>query len=186
MEDETTVDETPVMPISFNPKAVKPVSREELLPSNRGGLILCLGIVGVSVCCLGIILGPIAIVMGRSDLMRMKNDEMSDSGRLAVVIGLILGILSTLLGIAAVVLSVSFFNWVSTVDLDAIDRRYEIEVPAAEFPESDLGYPPEEDPWDAGEEASEGELDTRIPVEIDEVDVPEDGSVEVILIAPDP
>ncbi|MEC7567252.1 MAG: DUF4190 domain-containing protein [Planctomycetota bacterium] len=157
MEDEKNVDETPVMPISFDPKAVKPVSREELLPSNRGGLILCLGIVGVSVCCLGIILGPIATIMARSDLKRIKNKEMSDSGRLAVVIGQILGILSTLLGIAGIVLAVLGGWWVTTVQVEEWERWSDdsyYEVPA------DEGY------WDdADADADEGywEEEAEIP-----------------------
>jgi hypothetical protein len=72
--------------------------RRRLRP-HRAGSILTLGILGI-LCCQ--ILGPIAWAMGQSDLRQMDAGTMDQSGRNMTQVGMILGIIATVLLILSV------------------------------------------------------------------------------------
>jgi len=67
---------------------------------HRGTLILVLGIVSIFVC--GIILGPIAWVMGNNDLREMSAGTMDPSGRDMTNAGKICGMIALFLNIAGI------------------------------------------------------------------------------------
>lgn len=75
---------------------------ENLVP-HRGTTILVLGILGFVVPCVGGILGIIAWVMGKGDLAKIKAGTMDPEGASYTQIGMILGIVSTILWIIGVV-----------------------------------------------------------------------------------
>jgi hypothetical protein len=69
---------------------------------HRGTLILVLGIVSIFVC--GIILGPVAWVMGNNDLKEMAAGTMDPSGRDITNAGKICGMIALFLNIAGICL----------------------------------------------------------------------------------
>lgn len=73
-----------------------PGPRRDLAP-HRGGMISILGVLSLLFCLLGIVLGPIAWVMGNNDLREMREDRMDPEGESSTNIGRICGIIGTLL-----------------------------------------------------------------------------------------
>lgn len=73
--------------------------------AHRGGTILTLGILSF-VCNIFLIPGIMAWVMGNSDLKKMKQGVMDDSGHGMTMAGMILGILTTVVPIAILILYV--------------------------------------------------------------------------------
>ncbi len=77
---------------------------------HRGGMILALGIVGlVMMPCLTIVCGPMAWVMGSTDLAEIRAGRMDRAGEGLTQAGRILGIISTVLMIVMVVCYCLFF-----------------------------------------------------------------------------
>jgi hypothetical protein len=74
--------------------------RRDLAP-HRGGLILVLGIIGLVFPITGIILGPIAWVMGSNDLKEIRAGRMDSEGEGTTRGGMICGIIATILGVLA-------------------------------------------------------------------------------------
>lgn len=71
---------------------------------GRGVTILVLGI--LSLICCGIIFGPIAWAMGAGDLRRIEQGLISPEAKTLTQIGMILGIVGTVLGIIAILWSI--------------------------------------------------------------------------------
>ena len=67
---------------------------------HRGGLILALGIISLFVC--GLIMGPIAWVMGSNDLKAMDAGRMDPEGRGQTQAGRIIGMISALLNVLGI------------------------------------------------------------------------------------
>ena len=80
-----------------------PIRRRDWAP-HRGGAVLTVGILAVVIWCLAPILGPIAWVMGSSDLAQIQAGRMDPSGEGLTRAGQVLGIIATILGILFVVL----------------------------------------------------------------------------------
>lgn len=93
MVDQTPADSTPQTPSAG------------ILP-NRGVLVLVLGIIALLTGCIGLILGPIAWIMGRRDLRLMAANEMDPAGKTPTRIGLVLGIIATILSPAWLVFTI--------------------------------------------------------------------------------
>jgi hypothetical protein len=74
---------------------------------HRGGMILALGI--VSLFMMPLVLGPIAWIMGNSDLRDMRAGRMDREGESQTNTGRILGMVSTILGIVGLVIGCLFF-----------------------------------------------------------------------------
>jgi len=68
---------------------------------HRGVMILVFGILGLMVC---FIFGIIAWVMGKGDLQKMKAGQMDREGEALTRVGYILGIVSTVIVLAAFVI----------------------------------------------------------------------------------
>src|SRR3954469_13335632 len=68
---------------------------------HRGGMILVFGILGLMVC---FIFGIVAWVMGKGDLQKMKSGQMDREGEALTRVGYILGIVSTVIILAAFVI----------------------------------------------------------------------------------
>jgi len=68
-----------------------------LMP-HRSGTVFTLGLLGI-LTGLGIILGPIAWIMGQNDLRAMRDGRMDNSGYDQTQTGRTMGIISTVLGI---------------------------------------------------------------------------------------
>jgi predicted Zn finger-like uncharacterized protein len=75
---------------------------------HRGGLILAFGIIAL-VSGLGIIFGPIAWIMGNSDLREIQNGTMDPEGEGMTQTGRILGMIATILSIVGIVAGVGIF-----------------------------------------------------------------------------
>ena len=73
-----------------------PVRRRDLEP-HRGTLILVLGILSICVTCVGLILGPIAWIMGAADLKAIRAGRMDPMGQGTTKAGYICGIVGTCL-----------------------------------------------------------------------------------------
>ena len=75
---------------------------------HRGGAILTLGIIGLplSCCCLGLVFGIIAWVMGSGDMKKIDAALMDPTGRGMTQAGMILGIIATILSGILIVLNV--------------------------------------------------------------------------------
>jgi hypothetical protein len=76
---------------------------------GRGVLILVLGILGVAV--LGPILGIPAWIMGRNDLKKIQEGKIPSSERALTKAGMILGIISTVLGLIVFALVLFIIMW---------------------------------------------------------------------------
>jgi hypothetical protein len=73
-----------------------PGVRRDLEP-HRGTLVLVFGILSICVPCVSLILGPIAWIMGSSDLRAMRLGRMDPSGEGSTKAGYICGIVGTVL-----------------------------------------------------------------------------------------
>jgi hypothetical protein len=78
------------------------------LRKHRGAAVLILGLVGLVCCCVpfglvSIVTGVISLVMGVNDLRAMDRGQMDAGGRGLTTAGMIFGIISILLGVAAMV-----------------------------------------------------------------------------------
>ncbi len=71
----------------------------EMLPPHRGVVILVLGILSLVSCCFGLILGPIAWIMGNNDLQEIRAGRMDREGEGMTNAGRICGIIGTVLGV---------------------------------------------------------------------------------------
>jgi predicted Zn finger-like uncharacterized protein len=78
---------------------------------HRGGMILAFGIIAL-VSGLGIIFGPIAWIMGNSDLAEIQNGTMDPEGEGMTQTGRILGMIATILSLVAVVVTAISFMFV--------------------------------------------------------------------------
>ena len=74
--------------------------RFQLHRAHRGTTILILGIVSVT-CCL--ICGPFAWIMGSQDMKAIRDGRMDPAGKTQTQVGMILGIIGTLLGGCALI-----------------------------------------------------------------------------------
>jgi hypothetical protein len=74
---------------------------------HRGAMILVLGILGMMLGCF--ITGIMAIVMGRRDLALMKSGQMDPEGKAMTQVGYILGIVSTIISLVAILGYTAFF-----------------------------------------------------------------------------
>jgi hypothetical protein len=63
-------------------------------PPHRGGVVLTLGILGLCCC---VLLGIAAWIMGHEDLKAMREGRMDPSGHSLTQVGMVLGIVSTVL-----------------------------------------------------------------------------------------
>jgi hypothetical protein len=72
---------------------------------HRGTLILVLGILAL-VTGLGIILGPIAWIMGNADMKKIRGGTMDPAGEQTTTIGRVLGMVATILGAIGCCLSI--------------------------------------------------------------------------------
>ena len=75
-------------------------------PHPRGTTVLILGI--ISLFCLGIVLGPIAIVMGKNALAEVDANPTAYTNRGQVQAGYILGIIGTALWVIGLVVRILF------------------------------------------------------------------------------
>jgi uncharacterized Zn finger protein (UPF0148 family) len=73
-----------------------PRRRRDLEP-HRGTLILVLGILSICISCVGLILGPIAWVMGAADLKAIRAGRMDPTGEGTTKAGYVCGIVGTCL-----------------------------------------------------------------------------------------
>lgn len=95
--DALAAPEAPVRRGAENPGLHRGGSRGRSrgrVEAHRGGAVLALGIVGIVFCQ---ICGPIAWVMGNTDLAKMKAGRMDRSGEGLTQAGKILGIIATIL-----------------------------------------------------------------------------------------
>jgi hypothetical protein len=67
---------------------------------HRGGLILTFGILGLVVPCASVIFGPIAWIMGNTDLGQIRAGTMDPAGEGLTQAGRVLGIVSTVMTLA--------------------------------------------------------------------------------------
>ena len=72
--------------------------------AHRGGTILALGIISLVVPCAAVICGPLAWIMGNSDLTAIRAGRMDPSGEGMVQAGRVLGIISTILMLGSILL----------------------------------------------------------------------------------
>jgi hypothetical protein len=68
---------------------------------GRGTTILVIGIISI-VCC-GIILGPIAWIMGAGDLKKIASGQISQDAKGLTQAGMICGIIGTIVGILGII-----------------------------------------------------------------------------------
>jgi len=76
----------------------RPVGVPAFVKPHRGVLILILGILSIVVSCCGLILGPIAWIMGATDLREIRGGRMDREGEGLTSAGRICGIIGTCLG----------------------------------------------------------------------------------------
>lgn len=95
-------------PPQFNPYAATEIrSVSGFRKPHRGGMVLTLGIVSL-VCNLFFVPGILAWAFGNSDLKQMKAGAMDREGESLTMVGMILGIISTLLPLLGILLYVLF------------------------------------------------------------------------------
>jgi predicted Zn finger-like uncharacterized protein len=75
-----------------------PRRRRRNYQPHRGAVVLTLGILSLVICCLGVILGPIAWVMGNNDMTDIRAGRMDPEGEGLTNAGRICGIIGTILG----------------------------------------------------------------------------------------
>src|SRR5262245_48213812 len=76
---------------------------------HRGGLILAFGIIAL-VSGLGFIFGPIAWIMGNSDLAEIQNGTMDPDGEGMTQTGRILGMVATIISLVGIVITMGTFG----------------------------------------------------------------------------
>jgi len=93
-----------------NPYASPPMFHGEVMAPrssytapHRGTTILILGILSVT-CCL--ICGPFAWIMGSQDMKSIREGRMDPAGKTQTQVGMILGIIGTLLGGCSIILQI--------------------------------------------------------------------------------
>lgn len=84
--------------------------RRRRLTPHRGGLILAFGIVALVMGALGLIFGPMAWVMGNTDLRAMRAGRMDPSGEGQTNTGRILGMVATLLHLFGLLIACGFIG----------------------------------------------------------------------------
>lgn len=97
---------------------------------HRGGIILTLGIVGF-LTGLGIILGPMAWIMGKNDLNLMRRGMMDPSGRDMTQIGYTLGIITTIVGVITICLVAWYLYFLFGV-IEEVDTQFDRAMQEAE------------------------------------------------------
>jgi predicted Zn finger-like uncharacterized protein len=90
------------------PSRRRKASRRSYGTPHRGGMILAFGIIGL-VSGLGIIFGPIAWLMGNTDLREMQAGNMDPEGESMTQTGRILGMIATILSIVGIVIACGIF-----------------------------------------------------------------------------
>lgn len=90
-------------PPSFAGEAPSYSARTSYVKAHRGGTILTLGIIGL-LCCA--ICAPIAWILGAGDMKAINNGYMDPSGRTQTQVGMILGIIGTILHGLVIVLQI--------------------------------------------------------------------------------
>ena len=86
--------------------------RRRRLKDSRGSTVLVLGILGLVVC---VVCGIVAWVMGSSDLKEMRAGRMERRGESETRVGMVLGIVSTCLGILGLVFAVLVIGGIFTI-----------------------------------------------------------------------
>lgn len=82
------------------------IARRDYQP-NRASAVLILGILSLVIC--GPILGPIAWVMGSTDLRQMREGRMDPSGEGLTRAGMVCGIVATAFSILMILVWIAFF-----------------------------------------------------------------------------
>ena len=90
-------------PPSFAGDAPYPSSSPNFGTPHRGTTILVLGILGVTCC---FICAPIAWIMGSTDMKAINNGTMDPTGKTQTQVGMILGIIGTLLGGCGIIVQI--------------------------------------------------------------------------------
>jgi hypothetical protein len=78
--------------------------------AHRGGTILALGIIALVVPCAGVVCGPMAWIMGNTDLAAIRAGRMDPSGEGMVQAGRVLGMISTNLMLVTILLYCVFMG----------------------------------------------------------------------------
>ena len=76
-------------------------TNQNSMEPHRGTLILVLGILGLTLC--GLFTGIPAWIMGKNDLEKIKTGQMDPEGESTTKGGMICGIISTALGLIAII-----------------------------------------------------------------------------------
>ncbi len=100
------VNVNPYSSPSFSP-SVSMGGRSRHARPHRGGMILAFGIIGITGLCvtgIGGIFGPIAWVMGHSDLKEMRMGRMDRSGEGSTQAGMICGMITTIMMVLGILL----------------------------------------------------------------------------------
>jgi hypothetical protein len=92
---------------------------------GRGTMLLVLGILSI-VCCP--ILGPVAWIMGRSDLAKIRNGEIAQEAEQMTKIGMILGIVGTALLILNLIGSCIWGIFVAIASISASKTKVGLDV----------------------------------------------------------
>jgi len=82
---------------------------------HRGALILVLGILSIVLLVLGVILGPMAWVMGNNDLAAIRAGRMDPEGEGLTTAGRICGIIGTIFSSLALVCCLLYFLLIAAV-----------------------------------------------------------------------
>jgi len=120
---------------------------------HRGVVILTLAVFGIVTCVLGVVLGPIAIMMSSKDLKQMKLGAMDASGQGQTKLGRIFGIVATVTGVLSVagalllatgvLITANYTAIQPTSKEDAAKVQLQMFEHALEFYHLDVGqYPP--------------------------------------------
>ncbi len=83
------------------------------LKPHRGTTVLVLGILGLVFGCFGVILGPIAWVMGNNDLREMDQGIMDPAGRGNTQAGRICGIIAACWGALCSIFAILWFTFLA-------------------------------------------------------------------------
>jgi hypothetical protein len=81
--------------------------------AHRGGMILALGIISLVVPCAGVVCGPLAWIMGNTDLAEIRAGRMDPSGEGMVQAGRVLGMISTILMLGTILLYCMFAGFIA-------------------------------------------------------------------------
>jgi hypothetical protein len=94
---------------------VRPLRRTET--THRGGMILAIGIIALVIPATAVICGPLAWILGNSDLAEIREGRMDPSGEAMVQAGRVLGMISTFFVV------VVFLLFVSCMGIAFVNRR---------------------------------------------------------------